>query len=170
MDVGALMNAFLTWSLSMIAVWGYFGVFFVSLIAMASIIFPTPSYVFVFASGGILNPWLVGISAGAGSAIGELVGYGFGYGGRHVIKRRYRKLLKRTKKWVDRHGLFAVIFLFAATPLPDDIVGIIAGVVNYDIRKFLLASFLGKTLLNLIVAWAGFYSISWVMEFLGTSL
>ena len=144
--------------------WGYLGIFLVSVVGNASIILPVPSYLVVLASGAILNPWLVGISAGIGAAIGELTGYLLGRGSKKVIEKKYEKLLTQTKRWADRYGLFPVLVFFAATPLPDDIAGIFGGIVSYDAKKFLLATSIGKIISHVALAWAGFYGGQLVAE------
>ncbi|UCD07897.1 MAG: VTT domain-containing protein [Candidatus Aenigmatarchaeota archaeon] len=159
-----LVAQFLIWSQGFAITWGYLGVFLVSLLGNASIIFPIPSFLVVFAVGSVLNPWLVGIVAGLGATLGELTGYVLGFGGRHVIKRKYRKYskdLERVKKWAEDHGMFSVLVLFAATPLPDDIVGIIGGMIRYDIKRFFLAVFIGKAILHIGIAFGGLYG-GWV--------
>lgn len=167
MDIGSLITQFMQWSNDFVLSWGYLGLFLVNLIGTASIIFPVPAFLITFAFGGILNPWAVGLFSGIGAAIGELTGYILGRGGRRVIKRRYEKMLAKTKKWIENHGAFPVIVLFAATPLPDDIIGILAGIINYDVRKFFLASLIGKIILGWILAWGGFYGIQWILSVLG---
>jgi membrane protein YqaA with SNARE-associated domain len=152
-----LVMQFMAWSQAFIVDWGYPGVFLVSLLGNASIVFPVPSFLVVFAVGSLLNPWLVGIIAGLGAAIGELTGYILGMGGRHAIRKRYGKDLERVKGWVESHGMFSVLVLFAATPLPDDIVGIIGGMVRYDLKRFFLAVLIGKVILHVGIALGGLY-------------
>lgn len=156
-DFTAWFAEFNSWAMSTVETWGYVGIFLVSIIGNATIIFPVPTYLVVFAFGGILNPWLVGLAAGAGATLGELTGYAVGKGGKKVIERKHKQLIKNTKRWVERHGIFPILVLFAATPLPDDIVGLLGGVVSYDIKKFLTATFIGKLISHWALAWAGFY-------------
>ena len=160
-------NGFLVWAQSVVAELGYPGIFLVNLIGSASIILPVPSFVVTFAFGAILNPWLVGIAAGTGAAIGELTGYALGFGSREMIEKRHRKWFERTKRWVESWGIFPVIALFAATPLPDDITGIAGGIIKYDIRKFFLAVLIGKVVMSLALAWGGFYGLQWVLQTFG---
>ncbi len=156
MDIASLGTQFITWAQSLADSWGYLGIFIVSVLGNASIIFPIPSYAVVIAFGAILNPWIVGITAGAGAALGELTGYIIGFGGRKAIKKKHKKLLEKSKKWFERHGAFPIIVLFAATPLPDDIVGILAGIIKYNLKKFLAASLIGKCIAHITLAWAGY--------------
>jgi membrane protein DedA with SNARE-associated domain len=167
MDILALAQQFVLWSQDIAVTWGYLGIFVVSILGNASIFLPVPVFVISFFAGAILNPWLVGISAGVGAAIGELTGYVLGIGGREVIKSKNKKWLSKAKKWSDNKGVFPVIILFAVTPLPYDIIGILAGIIKYDLKRFFLATVIGKVIINVILAWAGFYSVAWVAGVFG---
>jgi membrane protein YqaA with SNARE-associated domain len=159
MDWATLIAAFLGWSDSFIAAFGYIGVFVVSAISSATIFLPLPGFLFIIAASPFLNPWLVGIIAGAGMAIGELTGYAIGKGSHHALKDKDYKWLKQGEEWFKKDRGFLFIVVFAATPLPDDVTGILGGMFRYDWRRFLLAAFIGKTLMNLALALAGFYGI-----------
>jgi membrane protein YqaA with SNARE-associated domain len=162
------MSGFIQWAvMDFIPVWGYLGLFLVEIIGSATIIFPAPAFAINFILGGTpgFDPWLVGIVAGTGSAIGEITGYGVGRGGREVIEKKYKHLLDRTRKWMEGHGDFLIITLFAATPLPHDVVGMISGAVEYPLRKFMLATLVGKIIAGVVLAWAGYYSIGFFTGF-----
>jgi membrane protein YqaA with SNARE-associated domain len=149
--------------------YGYFGIFLVNLIGSASIIFPLPSSLFVFTSGAVLNPFLVGLSAALGCALGELTGFAIGTGGRKVMERKWEKQIKDTERMFQKYGGFWIILVFAATPLPDDVVGIVAGTLKYPLKKFVVASFIGKLILNLLLAYGGFYGLTWVSNIFASS-
>lgn len=167
MALSEMFAQFMAWANTTVAGWGYLGVFLVNLVGAASIFFPVPAFLVIFAMGAVLNPWLVGLAAGVGAAIGELTGYILGYAGKEVAQRKDNKWLKKAEGWAEKKGVFPVILIFAATPLPDDIAGIIAGVISYDWRKFLLAAFIGKLILGLALAWGGFFGLSWVLQVMG---
>jgi len=150
--------------MSLIETYGYFGIFLVNLIEASTIIFPFGFALIIFASGAILNPFFVGLSAGLGAAIGEFTGYAIGLGGRKVIEKKWKKDIKKTEKLFQKYGGFLVIVLFAATPLPDDVVGILGGTLKYPLKKFFIASLIGKIILNLALAYGGFYGINWVLS------
>lgn len=151
-----------------LASFGYLGVFLASLLGSATVILPVPIFGVVFTAGAVLNPLLVGIIAGFGSAIGELVSYGIGFGGEKLLEKRLslknNKWMIRGKKWMNRYGGFFLVFIFAASPLPDDIIGLICGAIKYDIKKYFLACLLGKILLCLALAYGGYYGLSWVLS------
>jgi membrane protein YqaA with SNARE-associated domain len=167
MALAELASQFSAWSQSVVESFGYLGIFLISFIGNASIILPMPTFLVIFAAGAVLNPWLVGIAAGFGAALGEIVGYLIGRGGREVIERKQKKWLDRARGWAEKYTLFAVIAVFAATPLPDDVVGIFAGVINYNMKKFFVATLIGKIVMSLALSLGGFYSIGWVLQVFG---
>lgn len=167
MDLFGLLQAFVEWSQAVAETWGLLGLFVVSIIGNAAVILPLPTFIIVFLAGSTMNPWLVGIVAGAGGAIGEMTAYAVGLGGREVIEGRNSRWLVKAKKWSDNWGVFPIIIFFAATPLPFDIIGIFSGIIKYDIKKFFVATLIGKTIASLALAWAGFYSVSWVLTLFG---
>jgi membrane protein YqaA with SNARE-associated domain len=152
-----------------LASYGYFGIFLISLIGSSTIIFPIPSAAFVFAAGLYLNPFLVGLLAGIGASIGEFTGYVLGLGGRRIAKNKWKKEINKVEKLFQKYGGFFVILIFAATPLPDDVTGIVAGILKYPIKKFFVASLIGKIILHVILAYAGLYSMKWVLDILASN-
>jgi len=155
---------FLDFFMSLMETYGYFGIFLISLTEASTIIFPLPFSIVIFTAGAILNPFFVGLSAGLGAAIGEFTGYALGLGGRKVIEKKWKKDIRKVEKLFQKYGGFLVIVLFAATPLPDDVVGILGGTLKYPIKKFFIAAFVGKLILNLALAYGGFYGINWVLS------
>ncbi len=131
---------------------GYLGSFLVSLVANGTIVLPVPGLLFLFALGATFNPLLIGITAGAGGAIGELTGYAAGFSGRRILRNNSAYI--RAVGWVRKWGVW-VLFLFTVTPLPVDLVGIAAGALRFPVWKFLLVCFLGKSILYSAMAFAG---------------
>jgi len=161
------------WMESLALQYGYFGIFLVSLIGALSIIFPVPYTVIIFALGGlrvgeawVFEPLWIAVAAGIGSAVGEFSGYLLGLGGRKVISERYRKKMDFLVKVFNRFGPVA-IFLFALTPLPDDLLFIPLGVMRYSIVRAFVPAFIGKFCMNLIVAYAGRFSIGVIRDIFG---
>lgn len=162
-----LLAGFQAWATEIIGAWGYLGIFIVSIIGNASIILPLPTVIFVFTFASVLNPLALGIIAGIGSAIGELTAYYAGRGGRKVLEQKYKSWFAMTKKWVKKRGMFIIIIVFAATPLPADVVGLFAGMVRYDVKKFFIANAIGKTIKMTAVALAGYYSLGFFLRLFG---
>lgn len=136
------------------AVYGYPGVFLVSLIGNATLILPAPSYAVVFAVGGALNPVAVGIVAGLGAALGELTSFLAGIGGRAAVEDR--ALYHRLENRMRSKGGLVVIFLLALVPNPAfDIGGIVAGTLRMPVWQFVLAAWAGKSIRFMLVAFSG---------------
>jgi uncharacterized membrane protein YdjX (TVP38/TMEM64 family) len=142
---------------------GYIGAFLIMLIGNATVILPVPGLIFIIAMGSTLNPWLVGLVAGPGAAIGEITGYLAGYGGATPLEDT--RLYQRFDRWMDRHGPL-VIFVLAAIPNPVfDMAGLLAGASHMPWWQFMLAAWLGKTLQASGLAWAGALSLDWLTRF-----
>ncbi len=156
--------------IGLVDTFGYVGVFLGSLIGSASILLPVPSFLFVILAGKLLNPFFVGILAGLGAAIGELTAYGVALGILKLKKQRKKKikkernLLQSLHKWFKGRWGPVIIFIFAITPLPDDIIGLYCGAIRYDIKKFFIATLIGKVLLGLMLAYAGLYGIDFIIN------
>ncbi len=136
----------------------YPGVFLISLVGALSVIIPIPYTLVIYLLGSILNPFFVAVSGGLGSALGEFSGYVLGYYGRVVLSKERRRKMDYMMKVFHRYG-FAAIFLFALTPLPDDLLFIPLGIMRYRFLKAFIPSFLGKMLMCFILAYSGRWSI-----------
>ncbi|UCC60069.1 MAG: DedA family protein [Dehalococcoidia bacterium] len=142
--------------------YGYLGVFLIALITTATIILPVPGIVFIATLSTVpgYNPVLIGLAAGAGSALGELTGYTAGFSGQLVFENN--KYYKQLEKWMRKSGSIVILILsFVPNPI-FDIAGATAGVLRYPVWKFLIACFAGKTLRYIMVAAFGwFVGTSW---------
>jgi uncharacterized membrane protein YdjX (TVP38/TMEM64 family) len=145
------------------AVYGYPGIFIIAMLANATMFLPAPGVAVVFAFGGVLNPLLVALAAGAGAAIGELVGYLVGFSGQGLVEDT--RTYQRIAPWVARYGALA-IFTFAALPNPFfDVAGVAAGILKVPVRKFILACWAGETVKMLAFAFAGAGSLAWLQRY-----
>jgi len=151
------------WMADLVTNYGYLGAFFISIFGNFTIFFPVPFTITIYAFGATLNPLILGIACGLGSTIGEFSAYLVGLGGRRVIGERYEERLENAKRLLQRYGA-AIIFLFALLPLPDDAILIPLGVLRYDLKKALIAAFLGKVAMCTIVAYAGRFSYTFVKD------
>ena len=148
--------------------YGYFGIFFISLIGSVSVVFPVPYTIVIYLMGAVLNPVFIAISSGLGSALGEFSGYVLGYYGRAVISEERRRKMEYMVKLFDRYGP-AAIFFFALTPLPDDLLFIPLGVMHYPFWKIFIPALIGKTFMSFILAYAGQQSIEFIEVVFGGS-
>ena len=135
---------------------GYLGVFFISFIGTMSIIVPIPYTLVILwlSMSGAMNPLLLTIAGGIGSGIGEFSGYALGYYGRTMISKKRQRKMSYMVKVLNRYGSI-VIFLFALTPLPDDLLFVPLGILRYSFIKAFIPCFLGKLLMCGILAFGG---------------
>jgi membrane protein YqaA with SNARE-associated domain len=132
---------------------GYLGVFVIGVILNATIIIPISNMTIIFAMGAALPmPWAVGVIGGIAAGIGEMTGYIAGRSGRGLLAKN--KVYVRVEGWVKRWGWIAVFFM-SAVPLAFDVVGIIAGALRMPVWKFMLATWAGRTVTYVIVAYLG---------------
>jgi membrane protein YqaA with SNARE-associated domain len=132
---------------------GYLGIFLVSILANATIIFPLPGVMFTSAMGMVYDPLLVAVAAGSGAALGELTGYLAGFSGQFVVSRK--DWYERVVDWMSRYGNLTVLLLaFVPNPL-FDLAGITAGVLKMPILRFLFWCTLGKILKMILFAFGG---------------
>ncbi len=149
MDISSMVPDF-----SNLGGWAYFFVLLVLLSSTPLPIFSTE--VVVFLAGGLANPLLVGLVAGLATSIGEMTTYAIGRGGEKMIRRKGRegRRYKQAIELFEKYGFVAVV-VFAFTPLPMDVIGLIGGGLKYDYKKFFLATLIGKIPRNIIIAYAG---------------
>jgi len=138
--------------------YGYGGVFIITLLGAATLFIPGPTMVATFVVGAMLNPMVVALVAGFGSALGESTGYAAGYASRALISSRQEKntWYQRIFRWMGSHPFLTIFLLDAIPNFVGDIAGLIAGRNRYSYVKFLLASFLGKTIRFGLSAYLGF--------------
>ena len=146
--------------------YGYIGAFLISVLGSLIPFLPVPYLIPIVLMSKTLDPLLLGILAGIGGAIGKLTSYGLGRFGRRLLKEERRKKMTALGRAIGKYGALAV-FLFALTPLPDDIIYIPIGLAGFDLIKFMFANALGKIILSWIVAYGGRLYFDLVGLFLG---
>jgi membrane protein YqaA with SNARE-associated domain len=143
--------------------YGYLGAFVVALISSGSIVLPVPGLAIIAAIGGApgFNPILVGLIASVGSTLGELTGYGLGFGGRIAVEKipKYDTVVGWMRKWGS-----ATIFVLSLIPNPIfDVAGIAAGALKFPLWKFLLWGFVGRVPKTIMYAYLGIW-FSWLLK------
>lgn len=161
------VESLIQWLINLTTSYGYFGVFIASLLGNLLLFIPLPYLLIVFGlstpSLGF-DPTILAIVSAFGASIAKLITYGIGYESRHLLGEERRRKLEFARFMISRHGML-IVFLFAATPLPDDILYIPLGIMGYSFLKFFISVLAGKIILTLIVSWGGHYSIQWLMIF-----
>lgn len=144
---------------------GYLGAFLMAWIGSTTVLLPIPHLAFTFTMGSVLVPWWIGLCAGFGDSLGELWGYIAGYAVEDLVDRW--KVYPKIEGWVRRNGMLT-IFLMGVVPMPlFDMAGMAAGATGMPVWRFYLATWSGKTIKAIVVAWAGRYGIAWLADILG---
>jgi len=139
---------------ALLQAYGYLGAFLISVLGSLIPFLPVPYLVPIVLMAKTLDPLLLGVVAGVGGAVGKLTSYGLGRFGRKFLGEERRKKMNVLGKAIGKYGALAV-FLFALTPLPDDVVYIPVGLTGLNMAKFMFANMLGKIVLSWIVAYTG---------------
>lgn len=136
-------------------IYGYPGIFLISILANATIILPVPGVLFTSAMGAVFNPFWVAVAAGVGAAIGEITGYLAGFSGQAIVENR--KWYDRFTRWMKKYGDVTILVL-AVIPNPlFDIAGMVAGALKLPLWRYLLWCTIGKILKMLLFAYFGAY-------------
>jgi membrane protein YqaA with SNARE-associated domain len=165
------------WLLDVSLLLGYLGAFIISTIGNATILFPFPYVGVAFILGGlkeevtmvfVFDPWLIGVISGLGAMLGEMTGYLIGYGGGKLIDENQTSAFKR---YVDSHPRATpfVVWLLAATPIPDDVLVVPLGAARYSWWKVALAQLIGKSMFLMGIAWSGRIGLDFVGSLLGST-
>lgn len=132
---------------------GYGGIFFLSILANATLILPLPGVMLTSAMGAVFNPLWVAIAAGLGAAIGEMTGYLAGYSGQIIVDQAV--WYGRLTGWMKRYGGITVLVL-AIIPNPIfDLAGMAAGMLKLPWPRFLFWCSIGKIIKMLVFAYSG---------------
>jgi membrane protein YqaA with SNARE-associated domain len=145
----ALISGFILWGMLFggkdVTSFGLGGMFLVSMLSHLTMVARDIFVPLFIQLTPLYHPILLGLVAGVGGAIGDVSAYALGWGVSESFggKSKTDDLVGR---WVNRHGLWAVLIV-AATPLPDLPVVMLAGSKRLPFRKLLVAEAAGK------VAW-----------------
>ena len=126
----------------------YLGVFIISIFGNFTVIFPVPyviALIVISAVVGTVNPIMLGLFGALGASIGEVSAWLIGRGSQKMIGKS--ESIERMKRYVELGWAPVLIFIFAATPLPDDAFLIVLGITGYSIIKTLIFTFIGKFVL-----------------------
>jgi len=134
--------------------YGYLGAFMISVLGSLVPFLPVPYLIPIVLMARILDPLILGVVAGVGGALGKITSYLLGRFGRRFLSEERRRRTAILGKAIEKYGVVAV-FLFALTPLPDDVIYIPVGLTGLSIVKFMIANMMGKIILSWIVAYTG---------------
>jgi len=151
--------------------YGYTGAFLISVLGGATIIIPVPMLVVVFALGGVLEPYWVGLAAGLGETVGALTIYMTGYGGGTALvyssHGKVQAAYSRLLGWMERKGSLTLFILSAVINPFFYPAALTAGALRFGIRRYFLICLAGKTIKGLTVAYAGYWGLYNLLRMLG---
>jgi len=147
--------------------YGYTGVFAASLLGSLIPFLPVPYLIVVILLSGSLDPVSLGLASGIGGALGKATSYFLGRSGYFVSGKSSQKNLEFLGGFLGKYGDLGV-FLFAVTPLPDDLYLVPLGMVKFPFWRFMAVNTVGKIILSTFVAYFGRSYFSFARFYLGT--
>jgi membrane protein DedA with SNARE-associated domain len=153
----------------------FLGIFLLSLIANSIPFVGLPYLNVLVLMTPFMESWelaIVAVLSALGATLGKLVIYFLGRGVGHTLPEKSRENLFFFQKLLRRWGILA-IFLFAASPLPDDVLYIPLGMAKYKLHHYFLAVLFGKVIVTSYALLAGkiamdfieFYTESFELSF-----
>ncbi|MDW7990387.1 MAG: VTT domain-containing protein [Archaeoglobaceae archaeon] len=149
----------------------YPGIFLISLISNSIPFIGIPYLNFLF----ILSPFMnleetviVALISAFGASLGKIIVYSIGASMRFTLSEKTKENLIFFEKIFKKWGFFA-IFLFAASPLPDDVLYIPLGIAKFKIFHYFIAVLLGKVVVTSYVLLAGKFTSNLMRELLNNN-
>ncbi len=156
---------------------GFIGMFFVALIGNASLLIQIPYTVpllsVVLNGTSFENLMLWGLSAGIGAGFGEIISYGIAD---KLWEMNPDIADSKLYQWVDRtvkeYPKLApvIIFIWAASILPDDTALIPLAMIKYGIKKIAFPLFFGKIAHNITFVILLYYATEEMSGYVGTGV
>ncbi len=151
---------------------GIFGAFIITVIGNSTLFFPLPYMIpIIFLAtehSSIIYIIILTIVSAIGMVLGETLSYYLGVlTGKLVLGDDQNVLLKKVKDLLTKNPRTApfLIVLFAATPLPDDVLILALSLIKYDIKKIPRPMFFGKLYLASVYTFGGHYFFDWFSKF-----
>jgi len=163
-----------------IAKYGLVGIVILAFVAASSFsitAIPVPYWVVTFIAPsilapqfGILAPVYVGLLTGLGASLGQFLTFLIGYGGRGFSEKLTRRfsstVYDRAVAWMKKRGGWAVFFMSVmANPLHLPMTLAIAA-LKYPPYLFFIFTFLGVGLKSLVLAFAGYFGMNTLYEWM----
>ena len=112
---------------------------------------------------------LLTLSAGVGAGFGKFIVFAASDAfGKKFMKKEKRESMKRILQ-NSKTSILALVILFAATPLPDDVLYIPLGTAGFKSSTFLLGVTLGKIILTGVVTGVS-SSASWIAKYVSSTV
>ena len=158
-----LFDDLLVWTLASFGGYGLLGLF---LLAFAeSSFFPVPPDVLLiaFSLASPENAFIYAAVATLGSVLGGLFGYFLGkkFGEPLLLRFAKKETVSHAQKLYGEMGFWAVV-IAGFTPVPYKVFAVLSGVMEFDMKKFLLASIISRG--------ARFFLVAGVIYFYGAEI
>jgi len=153
-----------------IAHWGYLGCFVINILASGTLVMPGFGMLITFTLGGVLHPTIVGVVAGIGETLGALSAYFTGYTGRGWFWDSNNSLYTRFSNILHRHGSKAVFVMASVFNPVYYPFAVLLGMLHFGWMRFFLATWAGRTIKNMALAYLGYFGLRSILELLGLNL
>jgi len=150
--------------------YGYLGAFVISLLAGGTVFVPIPGILVIFTLGSVLNPAILGVVSGLGEAAGGLGIYLSGYGGRKAARNLNGRFFTKFSDWIRGRGSVSVFVMSAIlNPLFYPFAAI-AGMLRFGLVRFFFLCWAGKTVKNMMIAYAGYFGLRSLLRWVGIGI
>ena len=150
--------------------YGYLGVFVISILAGGTVFIPVPGVLVVFTLGSVLNPAIVGVVSGLGEAVGSVGIYLSGYGGQKAAQNLNGRFFTKFSDWIRGRGAVSVFVMSAIlNPLFYPFAAI-AGMLRFGLVRFFFLCWAGKTVKNMVIAYAGYFGLRSLLRWVGVGI
>ncbi len=116
---------------------------------------PLPGYLatisYVASRNDPVSLALAALMTALGAALGKLVVFLYGYGIGRVVMGEELTYAKRFFDKISKWGIDVAVFIFAMSPLADDVLYIPLGAAGYNIKRFFAALLAGKLVLATVL-------------------
>lgn len=164
-----IISSILDWLLSVASDYIYIGIFIAAIVETVFppiptvVLFPFIGYIAFQNQFSLIDVTLLGMIGGAGSTIGSLVLYLLAFKlGRQTIFKFYRyskiseKNLSLIEKWFKQHGNITIL-ICRLIPIMREAISVFAGIFKMNTKIFFVYTFIGSSLLNIILLFIGYY-------------
>jgi len=128
--------------------YGYVGIFFMSMVSNSIPYVSLPYLAILVVMAPLFQmPALAVLSSALGATLGKVVILFLGRSFRRILSEETKENLKCFNA-LFRRWSFVAVFLFAASPLPDDVLYIPLGLSGYRLIPYFVAVFAGKVIVT----------------------
>jgi uncharacterized membrane protein YdjX (TVP38/TMEM64 family) len=130
--------------------------------------FAAPSNLFIASNAALMvqsDPLTLGFLVALGAAMAKSVHYAVTFFVRKRLSEKRRQSIDARGAKIRRWA-FLLLFVTAASPIPDEPVVIPLGLMKYGLVRFFAAFFLGKLLITVAGAYLGYWTESFFASWL----